>query len=45
MSIDVSLWFAKLKSRSKLEPFKLSLANKIDVKMFVKRDDLIDTFI
>ena len=45
MSIDVSLWFAKLKSRSKLEPFKLSLANKIDVKMFVKRDDLIDPFI
>ena len=41
MSIDVSLWFAKLKSRSKLEPFKLSLANKTDVKLFVKRDDLI----
>ncbi len=45
MSIDVSLWFAKLKSRSQLEPFKLLLANKTDVKMFVKRDDLIDPFI
>ena len=45
MSTDVSLWFAKLKSRSKLEPFKLSLANKTAVKLFVKRDDLIDPFI
>ena len=45
MSTDVSLWFAKLKSRSKLEPFKLSFANKTAVKLFVKRDDLIDPFI
>lgn len=45
MSIDVSLWFAKLKSCSKLEPFKLSLANNTDVKLFVKRDDLIDSMI
>ena len=45
MSTDVSLWFAKLKSCSKLEPFKLSFANNTDVKLFVKRDDLIDPFI
>jgi 1-aminocyclopropane-1-carboxylate deaminase len=45
MSTDVSLWFAKLKSRSKLERFELPLANNRDVKLFVKRDDLIDPFI
>jgi 1-aminocyclopropane-1-carboxylate deaminase len=45
MSIDVSLWFAKLKSCSKLEPFKLFFANNTDVKLFVKRDDLIDPMI
>jgi 1-aminocyclopropane-1-carboxylate deaminase len=45
MSTDVSLWFAKLKSRSKLERFELPLANNRDVNLFVKRDDLIDSFI
>lgn len=45
MSTDVSLWFAKLKSRSKLERFELPFANNRDVKLFVKRDDLIDPFI
>ena len=45
MSTDVSLWFAKLKSRSQLEPFQLTFANNRDVKLFVKRDDLIDPFI
>ena len=45
MSTDVSLWFAKLKSRSKLEPFKLSFANKTAVKLYVKRDDLNHPFI
>jgi len=41
----MSLWFAKLKSRSKLEPFYLPHANKLEVQLFVKRDDLIDPFI
>lgn len=45
MSTDMSLWFAKLKSRSKLEPFYLPHANKLEVQLFVKRDDLIDPFI
>ena len=38
-------WFAKLKSRSKLEHFYLPLANNNQVKLFVKRDDLIDPYI
>lgn len=41
----MSLWFAKLKSRSKLEHFYLPHANKHEVELFVKRDDLIDPFI
>ncbi len=41
----MSLWFAKLKSHSKLERFYLSNANNSKVKLFVKRDDLIDPFI
>lgn len=45
MSTDMSLWFAKLKSRSKLEHFYLPHANKHEVELFVKRDDLIDPFI
>jgi 1-aminocyclopropane-1-carboxylate deaminase len=42
MSTDMSLWFAKLKSASKLERFYLPLANKESCNLFVKRDDLID---
>lgn len=45
MSTDMSLWFAKLKSRSKLEHFYLPHANNHEVELFVKRDDLIDPFI
>lgn len=45
MSTAVSLWFTKLKSHSKLERFYLPHANKFDVELFVKRDDLIDPFI
>ena len=45
MSTDMSLWFAKLKSRSKLERFYLPHANKYEVELFVKRDDLIDPYI
>lgn len=45
MSTEMSLWFAKLKSRSKLEHFYLPHANKHEVELFVKRDDLIDPFI
>jgi 1-aminocyclopropane-1-carboxylate deaminase len=45
MSTDMSLWFAKLKSRSKLERFYLPHANNHDVELFVKRDDLIDPLI
>lgn len=41
----MSLWFAKLKSHSKLERFYLPLANNNALKLFVKRDDLIDPFI
>lgn len=41
----MSLWFTKLKSRSKLERFYLPLANNHALKLFVKRDDLIDPFI
>ena len=41
----MSLWFAKLKSHSKLERFYLPLANNHALKLFVKRDDLIDPFI
>ena len=45
MSTAMSLWFTKLKSRSKLERFYLPLANNHALKLFVKRDDLIDPFI
>jgi 1-aminocyclopropane-1-carboxylate deaminase len=45
MSTDMSLWFAKLKSASKLEHFYLPHANNCRLKLFVKRDDLIDSFI
>jgi 1-aminocyclopropane-1-carboxylate deaminase len=45
MSTAVSLWFTKLKRRSKLERFYLPHANNSIVKLFVKRDDLIDPFI
>jgi 1-aminocyclopropane-1-carboxylate deaminase len=45
MSTDMSLWFAKLKSSSALEPFYLPLANNTKLKLFVKRDDLIDPLI
>ena len=45
MSTAVSLWFTKLKSHSKLEGFYLPHANKNALKLFVKRDDLIDPFI
>lgn len=38
-------WFAKLKSRSKLERFYLPHDNNNAVELFVKRDDLIDPFI
>lgn len=38
----MSLWFAKLKRGSKLEHFYLPLANNCGLKLFVKRDDLID---
>jgi len=41
----MSLWFAKLKSDSKLEHFYLPHANNNALKLFVKRDDLIDPFI
>ncbi len=41
----MSLWFAKLKSHSKLERFYLPHANNNALKLFVKRDDLIDPFI
>lgn len=42
MSTAVSLWFTKLKSHSKLERFYLPHANNDTLKLFVKRDDLID---
>jgi 1-aminocyclopropane-1-carboxylate deaminase len=45
MSTAMSLWFTKLKSRSKMEHFYLPHANNNQVKLFVKRDDLIDPFI
>ena len=45
MSTAMSLWFTKLKSHSKLERFYLPLANNNALKLFVKRDDLIDPFI
>ncbi|MFM7644860.1 MAG: 1-aminocyclopropane-1-carboxylate deaminase/D-cysteine desulfhydrase [Sphingomonadales bacterium] len=45
MSTDMWQWFAKLKSRSRLEHFYLSHANNNQVKLFVKRDDLIHPFI
>ena len=45
MSTAMSLWFAKLKSHSKLERFYLPHANNNTLKLFVKRDDLIDPFI
>ena len=45
MSTAVSLWFTKLKSHSKLERFYLPHANNSIVKLFVKRDDLIDPLI
>jgi 1-aminocyclopropane-1-carboxylate deaminase len=45
MSTAMSLWFAKLKSHSKLERFYLPHANNDSFKLFVKRDDLIDPFI
>lgn len=45
MSTAVSLWFTKLKRHSKLERFYLPNANNSNVKLFVKRDDLIDPFI
>jgi 1-aminocyclopropane-1-carboxylate deaminase len=45
MSTAMSLWFAKLKSDSKLEHFYLPHANNNALKLFVKRDDLIDPFI
>ena len=41
----MSLWFTKLKSHSKLERFYLPHANNNALKLFVKRDDLIDPFI
>ena len=41
----MSLWFTKLKSHSKLERFYLPHANNETLKLFVKRDDLIDPFI
>jgi len=45
MSTDMSLWFAKLKKRSELQHFSLHNANNECPKLFVKRDDLIDTHI
>jgi 1-aminocyclopropane-1-carboxylate deaminase len=45
MSTAMSLWFTKLKSHSKLERFYLPHANNDTLKLFVKRDDLIDPFI
>jgi 1-aminocyclopropane-1-carboxylate deaminase len=45
MSTDMSLWFAKLKKRSELQHFSLHHANNECPKLFVKRDDLIDTHI
>ena len=45
MSTAMSLWFTKLKSHSKLEHFYLPHANNKTLKLFVKRDDLIDPFI
>ena len=45
MSTAMSLWFTKLKSHSKLERFYLPHANNNALKLFVKRDDLIDPFI
>lgn len=45
MSTAMSLWFTKLKSHSKLERFYLPHANNETLKLFVKRDDLIDPFI
>lgn len=45
MSTAMSLWFTKLKSHSKLEHFYLPHANNETLKLFVKRDDLIDPFI
>jgi 1-aminocyclopropane-1-carboxylate deaminase len=45
MSTAMSLWFTKLKSHSILERFYLPHANNNTLKLFVKRDDLIDPFI
>jgi 1-aminocyclopropane-1-carboxylate deaminase len=45
MSTAMSLWFTKLKSHSKLERFYLPHANNTKLKLFVKRDDLIDPLI
>jgi len=45
MSTDMSLWFAKLKKQAELQRFSLHNANNTPCELFVKRDDLIDSFI
>jgi 1-aminocyclopropane-1-carboxylate deaminase len=45
MDVQLSSWFANLKSHSHLESFRLPLLNTEPLQLFVKRDDLIDSFI
>lgn len=42
MDMQLSGWFAKLKSHSQLESFAFQDANNKNAQLFVKRDDLID---
>lgn len=42
MDMQLSGWFAKLKSHSQLESFAFQDANNRNAQLFVKRDDLID---
>jgi 1-aminocyclopropane-1-carboxylate deaminase len=42
MDLQLSGWFAKLKSHSQLESFAFQDANNKNAQLFVKRDDLID---
>jgi 1-aminocyclopropane-1-carboxylate deaminase/D-cysteine desulfhydrase-like pyridoxal-dependent ACC family enzyme len=41
MDVQLSSWFANLKSHSHLESFRLLLLNTEPLQLFVKRDDLI----
>ena len=41
MDVQLSSWFANLKSHSHLESFRLPLLNTEPLQLFVKRDDLI----